>query len=565
MRMTWDKTVEVLVAGSGNGGLTAALCCHELGAREVLVIEKGARFGGTSARSGGGLWVPCNHYALEAGAQDSVEDAATYLRHTLPADAEWGRIEAYLRAGPEMVRFLHERIGARYVSRGEYPDYFTTVPGARLGHRLLEPETFMLDELGEEAEHLEPTHPQIGLFGLIGITQREAHELVGERRTQVTIGLLREYLADFPWRLKSLRARRLACGSAGIARLRLAMMHRGMPLWRNTRLIELVVERGRVQGAIVEREGHRMSIRAVRGVVLATGGFDRNQRMREQYLPKPTDARWSAGVDTVQGDGIQAGLAVGAGLARMDGAWWCSTYCVPGEEIPRLAIVDKCSPGSCVVNRRGRRLGNESQNYVSYMLGAFAAHSAENPSAPSWMIFDADFRRRYMVGPLFNSRLRPDFLLPRRWYTEGLLAKASSITELADSLGIDAAALTDTVARMNEYARTGKDLEFGRGDSAYDRYYGDPTVKPNPCLAPIERPPFYAIRMELGDFGTHGGLVTDSAARVCRASGDPIPGLYAVGNTAAALLPTYPGPGSTLGPAMVFAYLASRHMMEDSV
>lgn len=561
--MAWDSTVEVLVVGSGNGGLTAALCCHELGARNVLVVEKGERYGGTSARSGGGLWVPCNHYALEAGAQDSLEDAATYLRHTLPADAEWGRIDTYLRAGPEMVRFLHDRLGVRYVSRGEYPDYFTTEPGARLGHRVLEPETFMLDELGEEAAHLEPTHFQIALFGLIGITQYEAHELVGLRRNEIIAGLLREYLTDFPWRLKSFRARRLACGSAGIARLRLAMMRRGMPLWRRTSLVELVHEGGRVQGAIVEREGRRLAIRAERGVVLATGGFDRNQQMREQYLPKPTDVRWSAGVDTAQGDGIRAGLALGAALGRMSGAWWCSTYCVPGEAIPRLAIVDKCSPGSCVVNRRGRRLGNESQNYMSYMLGAFAAHSEDNPSSPSWMIFDADFRRKYIVGPLFNSRLRPDFLLPRGWYDAGLLAKAGSIPELAGKLGIDVAGLSDTVARMNDYARTGNDLEFGRGDSAYDRYYGDPAVKPNACLAPIAKPPFYAVRMELGDFGTHGGLRTDDAARVLRESGETIPGLYAVGNTSAALLPTYPGPGSTLGPAMVFGYLAAHDLTKE--
>lgn len=562
--MNWDSTVEVLVVGSGNGGLTAALSCHELGTKNVLVIEKSVRFGGLSARGGGGLWVPCNHYALAAGAQDSLEDAATYLRHTLPADAEWDRIDAYLRAGPEMMRFLHDRIGARYVSRGEYPDYFTTEPGARLGHRLLEPEPFMLDELGEEAAHLEPTHPQIALFGLIGITQYEAHELVGERRNALVLSLLREYLTDFPWRLKSFRARRLACGSAGIARLRLAMMRRSMPLWRNTGLVELLAEDGRVQGAIVEREGRRLAIRAERGVVLATGGFDRNQQMREQYLPKPTDARWSAGVDTDQGDGIRAGLALGAALGRMNGAWWCSTYCVPGEAIPRLAIIDKCSPGSCVVNRHGRRVGNESQNYMSYILHAFATHSDANPSAPSWMIFDATFRRKYLVGPLFNSRLRPDFLLPRRWYDEGLLARAGSIPELARQLGIDVAGLTDTVTRMNDYARTGRDLEFGRGDSAYDRYYGDPTVKPNPCLAPIGKPPFYAIRMELGDFGTHGGLRTDSAARVVRDSGETIPGLYAVGNTSAALLPTYPGPGSTIGPAMVFGYLAARHITQEN-
>ena len=560
--MNWDHSVDVLVVGSGNGGLTAALCSHELGAGEVLVIEKAGLYGGTSARSGGGLWIPCNHYALAAGVQDSLDEAATYLRHTLPADAEPGRIRAYLQAGPEMIRFLHERIGARYVSVGSYPDYFTTAPGARLGHRMLEPEPFYLDELGAEARHLMPTHPQISMFGVINVTQREAHDLAGQvsGSNRLAGTLMWRYLKDFPWRLRSLRDRRVACGAAGVARLRLAMIQRAMPLWLDTALVELVVEQGRVQGAIVERDGRRIAIRARRGVVLAAGGFEKNQVMREQYLPKPTDAGWSAGVESNQGDAIRAGQAAGAAVGRMDGAWWCTTFCVPGEDIARLAIMEKCSPGSCVVDRRGQRISNESQNYMSYVVEAFARHSKETPSSPAWMIFDATFRRKYLVGPLFNSRLRPDALLPRRYFQKDFLARADSLAELARETGIDPAGLARTVAAMNDYARSGRDLEFGRGDSAYDQYYGDPEVQPNSCLAPIERPPFYAIRTHLGDFGTHGGLVTDNHGRVCRPSGDPIAGLYATGNNSAALLSTYPGPGSTLGPAMTFAYLAARHL-----
>jgi 3-oxosteroid 1-dehydrogenase len=560
--MDWDHSVDVLVVGSGNGGLTAALTSHELGAGEVLVIEKAARYGGSSARSGGGLWIPCNHYARAAGADDSLEDAATYLRHTLPADAEPGRIAAYLRAGPEMIRFLHERIGARYVSVGTYPDYFTSAPGARLGHRLLEPEPFWIDELGAEADRLEPTHPQISMFGLVSVTQREAHDLAGQVRgsNRLAATLLWRYLSDFPWRLRGRRDRRVACGAAGVARLRLAMLQRGLPLWLNTALIELLMEQDRVVGVLVERDGRRIRIRARRGVVLAAGGFDRNQVMREQYLPKPTDARWSAGVDGNQGDAIRAGAAAGAALGRMDGAWWCTTFCVPGEDLARLAIMEKCSPGCCVVNQLGRRVGNESQNYMSYVVEALARHSAESPSSPLWMVFDARFRSKYLVGPLFNARLRPDWLLPRRFFAEDFLARASSVAELARATGIDPAGLERTVAAMNDYARQGRDPEFGRGDSAYDHYYGDPEVHPNPCLAPIDQPPFYAIRTWLGDFGTHGGLVTDEHARVCRDSGAPIAGLYAVGNCSAALLSTYPGPGSTLGPAMTFAYLAAQHL-----
>ena len=560
--MEWDSSVEVLVVGSGNGGLTAALCSHEMGAKSILVIEKGDKYGGTSARSGGGLWIPCNHYAKAAAAQDSLAEAALYLNNTLPADTEPDKLDAYLRAGPEMVQFIHDRLGARYVSVGTYPDYFTTVPGAKPGHRLLEPETFMLDALGAEAQHLMPTHPQISIFGVISVTQREAHDLAGQVKgsTALAAKLIMDYLIDFPWRLKSLRDRRIACGSAGVAQLRLAMLQRDIPLWRNTRLLDLVSQEGRVVGAIVEREGRRLAIGASRGVVLAAGGFEKNQEMREHYLPKPTDTRWSAGADTNQGDAIRVGIGLGAAVKRMDGAWWCSTFCVPGESIPRLAIMEKCSPGSCVVNLKGRRISNESQNYMTYIQEAFASHSEATPSSPSYMVFDAAFRKKYLVGPLMNSKLRPDFMLPRRYYDEGFLAKAKSIPELARITGIDPVGLGETIARMNDYARSGKDLEFGRGDTAYDHYYGDPEVKPNPCLAPIAQPPFYAIRMELGDFSTHGGLVTDTSGRVRRESGDAIAGLYATGNTTGALLSTYPGPGSTLGPAMTFAYLAAKHM-----
>jgi 3-oxosteroid 1-dehydrogenase len=221
--------------------------------------------------------------------------------------------------------------------------------------------------------------------------------------------------------------------------------------------------------------------------------------------------------------------------------------------------MEKSYPGSCVVNDRGKRIANESQNYMSYMLELFAKHSEADPQVPSWHIFDARFRGRYFVGPLLTSKFRPDWMLPKSYFTSGFLAKAATVGELARKTGIDPAGLDKTIAAMNDYARTGKDLEFGRGDAQYDRYYGDPTVKPNPCLAPIDQAPFYAMRIEPGDFGTHGGLAINSDAQVLRESGQPIPGLYAIGNCAAAILPTYPGPGSTLGPAMTFGWQAAKH------
>ena len=244
----------------------------------------------------------------------------------------------------------------------------------------------------------------------------------------------------------------------------------------------------------------------------------------------------------------------------MDMAWWCTTLNVPGESAPRLSIFEKSMPGNYTVNRAGRRVANESQNYQTFMRLLHEKHAAGEDCCPLYMVFDADHRRKYPVGPLMPGKFLPDFLVAPSWFRGGFIARANSLEELAEKCGIDGGQLAETARQASEYAREGKDPEFGRGDSLYDRLYGDPEMKPNPCLGPLERPPFYAIRIDPGDFGTCGGLVIDSRARVLDASDTPIPGLYATGNCAAGILTTYPGPGATLGPAMVFGYLAGRDL-----
>jgi len=563
MGIAETQTVDLLVVGSGNGGMTAALCARELGIRDVLVVEKSDKYGGTSGRSGGGVWIPCSRYAKAAGAEDSQEDAREYLRQTIPAGSvPEALLDTYVEEGPKMLDFLHERTRVRYESLAHYPDYYSNLPGARNGHRSLEPEPIYRDQLGPEGDHLSETTDRIWMFDRIAMTQVDAQVLIGQNPgwQKLAAKLVWDYATDFPWILTHRRSRRLACGCAGIARLRLSMMDRGMPLWRNTAMIELVTEGGRVAGALVERDGRTIEVRARHGVVLAAGGFEHNQAMREHYLPKPTNAVWSAAYETNTGDGIRAGLKLGAATRLMNGAWWCTTIRAPDDRMPFTAIMEKSYPGSCVVNQRGKRVANESQNYMGYMLEFFRKHSEADPQFPSWHIFDARFRGRYFVGPLFTSKFRPDWMLPKSYFSSGFLTRADTVGELADKTGIDRQGLEETIRAMNDYARTGKDLEFGRGDAEYDRYYGDPSVKPNPCLAPIDEAPFYAMRIEPGDFGTHGGLAINTDAQVLTEGGEPIPGLYAIGNSAAAILPTYPGPGSTLGPAMTFAWQAAKHI-----
>lgn len=563
MAESWDYSVDVLVVGSGNGGLTAALCSYEMGTRDVLVVEKGARYGGTSAVSGGGVWVPCNRYARAAGADDSIEAAREYLQHTIPEGmVPQELIDAYLEQAPRMIDFLHERSHVRYVSLEHYPDYYSNNPGARTGHRSMEPEPFDASLLGEDYETLTPTHHMMHLFGLIPFTQVEAYTLTAQQPgwLKLALKLVGGYLVDIPWRFRSRIGRRITTGAAGVARLRLSLKERDIPLWLNSPMRELITEDGRVVGAIIEKQGQRLRIQARKAVILAAGGFEKNQAMREEYLPAPTSTSWSGGVDTNTGDAIKEGMRLGAATRLINDAWWCTTISVPGESVPRLSIMEKSYPGSCVVNRRGERFANESQNYMAFQKQLYAVHSEDNPCQPSYHIFDARFRRNYIVGPLLTARLRPDWTIPKSWYEQGFVGKADTIRGLAEQMGIDPDGLERTVAKMNEYAATGKDLDFQRGDAAYDRYYGDPRVTPNPCLAPINEAPFYAMRIDAGDFGTQGGLVTDVHAQVLKEDGSAIPGLYAIGNCSAAVLPTYPGPGSTLGPAMTFAYQAARHI-----
>lgn len=559
----WDRSVDVLVVGSGNGAMTAALCCHAMGITDVLSIEKGDKFGGTSAISGGGVWVPNNRYAKASGAQDTAEDAREYLRQTIPSElVPEALLDTYIEQSPRMVDFLHNNTQVRYQSLAYYPDYYTNLPGARDGHRSMEPEPINIDKLGDEWDKLQPTHQMMYLFGIIGITQVEAHLLVGQLKGwfSLTCKLIGSYLADIPWRLKSSKARRCATGCAGVARLRVSMRERDLALELNTKMTRLIEEDGRVIGAEIEHQGKIQRIQARKGVVLAAGGFEHNQAMREQYLPKPTEHSWSAGCKHNTGDAIREGIRLGAKTRLMDGAWWCTTITVPGEEIPRLSIQEKSYPGSIVVGPDGKRIANESQNYMAYQKAFFAAHSEETPRFPSYMVFDATFRANYIVGPLMTSQLKPDLMLPKSYYESGFLAKADTIESLAQQIGVDTDGLMQSVTQMNQYATAGKDEEFERGNSAYDRYYGDPEVSPNPCLGPIAKPPYYAIRIEPGDFGTQGGMEINSNAQVLREDDTPIDGLYAVGNCAAGILPTYPGPGSTLGPAMTFAYQAAKHL-----
>lgn len=561
--MNWDHSVDVVIVGSGNGALTSALCNYEMGTTDLLLVEKTDQYGGTSAIGGGGVWIPCNHYAMEAGADDNLDDAMTYLKNTVPEDAvPEEMLQTLLQNGPKMLKFLADRTRAKYISLGEYPDYYSDLDGARLGHRSVEPEPLDITELSQGGALLRSGHQMMLMLGMVPITQTEAHIFTAQLKGWVGLAakLVFGHLLDLPRRIKRLRSRRSTCGMAGVARLALSVEERNIPIWLNTEMTDLVVEDGRVTGIRVRKDGVEKTIQGRKGVVLASGGFERNQAMREQFLPKPTSTEWSSGNAGNTGLPIEKAVSQGAALRGMDGAWWCTMIKVPGEDLPRLSIMEKSYPGSAVVNRLGKRVANESMNYQKYVQECFKAQEQGIPVEELWHVFDARFRANYLVGPLMTSKMMPDRFLPKHFFSDSFLTIADSIEELADKVGLDKAGLAKTISDMNEYARTGDDKEFQRGSFAYDRYYGDPTVEPNNCLAPIDQGPFYATRLYLGDFGTSGGLATNPNGQVLREDDSAIEGLYATGNCSAPVLPSYPGPGATLGPAMTFAYQAAKHI-----
>jgi 3-oxosteroid 1-dehydrogenase len=312
---------------------------------------------------------------------------------------------------------------------------------------------------------------------------------------------------------------------------------------------------------VAERGGQPLRIRARKGVVVAAGGFEGNQAMREKFLPGPTRVEWSCANKANTGDLIQMAQDLGAGIEFMDEGWWGPVTVVPGEENARMLVIEKALPGSVMVNKAGERFVNEAAPYIDVVNAQYANDSEEAPCVPCYLVFDARFRKSYPVGPLLPGAQQPDLFLGQM-LRDGYLKKANTVRELAQKMGVDAENLEATVGRMNEFAKTGKDLDFGRGDTVFDQYYGDEKVKPNPCLAPIVQAPFYGMEAYPGELGTKGGIRTDARARVLTEVGDVIPGLYAVGNSSSPVMGrTYAGAGATLGPAATFGYIAARDAM----
>jgi 3-oxosteroid 1-dehydrogenase len=559
--MSDDYRFDVIVVGSGGGGMLAALCAHDMG-QSVVVIEKAEVYGGTTAISGGAVWVPCNHQIASLGGKDDYDGALTYLKAATRGMVAEARLRAYLDHAPKMVSYLEEKTRMRYRAMPGYSDYYPELPGAMSGYRTMDPVPFDAAQLGDEFDRLRAPSPGTLIAGRVGMTAAEAHTILAKERGWMMLIVRRfaRYWMDVSWRRRTRRDRRLTLGNALIGAVRASMLDRKIPLWLNTSLERILTDSRHVTGVTAKRDGKEIRIGANRGVILAAGGFEHNQAMRETYLPHPTNAEWTTTPPSNTGDAIRAGAEIGAKLDLMDMAWWAPTVFVPGREKRRALFVERALPGCVMVNKLGRRFVDEAAPYSDIVTAMYADHTASGANLPAWLIFDASFRHKYPCGPLLPAMIQKDASLPRD-FDGKVFYKADSLDALAARLGIDASGLMDTIRKMNAYAASGVDAEFGKGGNTFDRYYGDINVKPNPCLAPIIKAPFYALQIDAGDIGTKGGLLTDEFARVLREDGNPIVGLYACGNTSAAVMgPSYPGAGSTIGPAMTFGFIAARHL-----
>jgi succinate dehydrogenase/fumarate reductase flavoprotein subunit len=544
------EEVDLVVVGSGTG-LMSAITAAEFGLR-VLVVEKSEYLGGSTAMSGGGFWIPDNPILRDLGVHGSRECAMVYLDALVGDTAPRERRVAHLEHGPKAIEVLRRNLPNRWLHMVEYADYFPEVDGGSAYGRALESAPFDLSKLGPDRPKLRPTPMEApvpmpvtgGDYRWMNLMMRKPRGLVraAVRAAQGAGGMLlkREYAS---------------AGQALAAGLIIAARRLGVRMWTESPLRDLVFEDGRVVGVVVERDGKNQTVRARRGVVLSAGGFEHNIEMRHEHQSKALEPGWSLANPANQGDVIRIAESHGAALTLMDQAWWFPA--IPPVQkggYPSTLLAERSLPGSIIVGPDGRRFMNEAVNYMTAGQIMLGLDDGEDPHLPAWIVFDQTYRNRYVFG----GGIMPRQDLPEEWYAQGLAHRAATLDELAQKVGLPE--LRATVERFNLMADKGHDDDFHRGDSAYDRYYGDPKVTPNPNLGALRKPPFYAVRVVPGDLGTCGGIMADGFARVLRASGEVIEGLYATGNCAGnAFGKYYPGPGATIGQGLSFGYIAAAH------
>jgi succinate dehydrogenase/fumarate reductase flavoprotein subunit len=564
--VSFEHTVDVLVIGSGGGGMTAALAAHASGL-DTVIVEKSPQFGGSTALSGGGIWVPGAPSQRKAGYVPDPDEVFRYLKQITSGLVSDARLRQYVDTAPEMMEFL-EKLSPwfEFVWKPGYADYYPELPGgSELGSTINVP-AIDLRKLGDEEQNL--LQPLALAPKGIWFAPKDLRLFYQVRQNWRGKAVLVKLI----WRMFRARAfgdRMAAIGQSLAARLRLALKQQGIPLWLNSPMTELITDvDGTVTGAVVAEDGDQRRIRARRGVILASGGFDHDMTWRREHLPV-LEKDWSFGNPAAMGDGIRAGEKVGGSTDLLDEAWWFPAICWPDGRL-QFMLNERMMPSQFVVNGDGKRFINEAAPYMDFAHAMIDGQRSGVRHIPCWLITDIRSFHRYVVAghlPIPKVPFAPvptGWRVPKAWLESGVVKEANSFDELAAKIEVPAANLRATAERFNALARSGHDDDFNRGDSAYDNYYGDPTL-PNPNLYPLGKPPYYAFQIILGDLGTSGGLRTDEFARVLRDDDSVVKGLYAVGNVSSAVMGrSYAGAGATIGPAMTFGYVAAKHIASTS-
>jgi 3-oxosteroid 1-dehydrogenase len=562
-----DRVVDVLIVGSGGAGMAAALTAAASGL-DVLMVEKSSRYGGSTALSGGGIWVPGAPSQRREGYIPEPEGVVEYLRRITEGLVSEARIRQYVESAPKMLEFLEGQSNwLEFVWKPGYADYYPELPGgSELGSTINVP-PIDLRKLGDDEQQL--LQPLALAPRGIWLGPKELRQFYRIRQSWAGKGVLLKLVARMV-RARLFNERMAAIGQSLVARLRLAMREQDIPLWLDSPMTELLTDTdGSVTGVVVERDGVKQRIAARAGVILASGGFDHDLAWRKEHLPV-VDQDWSFGNPASMGDGIRAGQKVGAATDLLDEAWWFPAIQWPDGRM-QFMLNERMMPAQFIVNGAGKRFINEAAPYMDFGHAMIDGQRSGVTHIPCWLITDHRSWNRYVIGghlpipKIPGAPVPTGRRVPPAWLESGVVKSATSWDDMATKIGVPASQLNETARRFNELARKGHDDDFNRGDSVYDNYYGDPTLS-NPNLYPIGDPPYYAFRIVLGDLGTSGGLLTDEHARVLRPDGTVVPGLYAVGNTSAAVMGrSYAGAGATIGPAMTFGFVAAKHLVTQAL